>query len=271
MDGNLLVEDDLPAEPDENDENEIVLEIGVRHLALTEHQKAMLKPPEDRLAEIQFPKSLQDRGKHKRKVRRKSKWASKFKHLFTGKSSKKWAQRLKQDGGNEELEQEAQGTAKVQQKPSSNGETSRKRKMGMGEKLARASQKKLKQDQTARRFENRRQKRNPPRGSEPLELVAESPWHYQRVRVVNEGLHEGKRGTVTSVRVFAGSEPARYRLQVADESGKRTVQILVDSDEVVIEDPEWKAPKPYKLDWRSVHPRLALRIKPPYPKTIAKP
>ena len=95
-----------------------------------------------------------------------------------------------------------------------------------------------------------------PLEQQPLQPCAESPWHHERIRVVAEGLHEGKHGPVQSVRSYAGSEPARYRLQVADESarGSKVCQILVDSTEVVVEDPTWAPPKPFKLDYRGLHP-----------------
>ena len=72
-----------------------MLESGEITLELTEHQKAMLKPPEDRIAEIKFPKSISDRVQLVRKSHRKSRWGSKFKNQLVGKSAMKWAKRLK--------------------------------------------------------------------------------------------------------------------------------------------------------------------------------
>ena len=55
LEGNFLVEDDLPAEPQEAEEP--VFEIEVRSLELTEHQKAMLEPPQERLDNFVFPQT----------------------------------------------------------------------------------------------------------------------------------------------------------------------------------------------------------------------
>ena len=47
--------------------------------------------------------------------------------------------------------------------------------------------------------------------------VAESPWLGKVIRVVAEGMNEGRVGKVTSVHEVQGSEPPEYRLQAADE------------------------------------------------------
>ena len=54
--------------------------------------------------------------KHKRNNFRKSRWSTKFKGHFAGKSSKKWAARLASEGP-ENFETEAQGTARSKPNP----------------------------------------------------------------------------------------------------------------------------------------------------------
>ena len=54
------------------------------------------------------------------------------------------------------------------------------------------------------------------------------------------------------MRLYSDSEPPRYRLQIADTSGKGFCQILVESSSVVIENPEWVAPRPFKIDYRTL-------------------
>ena len=76
----------------------------------------MLQPPEKRIAELVFPKSLQGRAKNVRATNRENKWAEKFKRHLGGFTAKKWAERLKAEGGAEELEEESKGTAKVKEK-----------------------------------------------------------------------------------------------------------------------------------------------------------
>ena len=241
LEGNLLVEDDLPAEPEAE---EPLFDMVFQDLNLTEHQKAMLKPPEERMKEVVFPKSIRDRATSRRKNTRKCKWASKFRGLFTGKSTRKWADRLAK-GDREALESEAQGTARVKQPAAP--------KRALGTSLLQRCRANLKKQSSDRRDEKRRSRKPEPQATE---ACTESPWHKQEVRVVAEGLHEGKHGKVQDVRLYSGSEPPRYRLQVADQSakGSKVCQILVDSTEVVLKDPNWVQPKPFKLDYRGLHP-----------------
>ncbi len=43
-----------------------MIEVSLGTLELTDHQKAMLAPPEERIAALQFPKSIADRvAKHR--------------------------------------------------------------------------------------------------------------------------------------------------------------------------------------------------------------
>ena len=70
LEGNYLVVDDLEEEPAAE---EPVFDMDLAELNLDEHQKAMLKPPEERIKHIVFPKSIQDRAAIMRKRNRKSK------------------------------------------------------------------------------------------------------------------------------------------------------------------------------------------------------
>ena len=61
LENNYLVQDDLPAEPEAHDP---IFDLELAALELTDHQRAMFKPPEERIAEIVFPKSIHDRATH---------------------------------------------------------------------------------------------------------------------------------------------------------------------------------------------------------------
>ena len=65
-----LVQDDLPKVPEES---EVIMDMSVARLDLTEHQLAMLKTPEQRIEQVKLRKSLADRAKVKRKWRHKNK------------------------------------------------------------------------------------------------------------------------------------------------------------------------------------------------------
>ena len=144
---NILVQDDIPVEP--RDPDEPIFEMAVSHLTLTEHQKEMLKPPEERIRELKFPKSLQDRAKRHRRGKRKNKWATKFKQHLGGFSSNKWKNRLDEDeNGREELEKLARGVAKVKEK----GEAKKRGAASTGLALARQARKKLDKARQAKNF-----------------------------------------------------------------------------------------------------------------------
>ena len=92
------------------------------------------------------------------------------------------------------------------------------------------------------------------RGQEAAEPCKESPWNDREVRVLKENCYEGLRGTVRSVRKYntEPTEPEKYSLQVMSDLGEgKGKMMLVDSDEVVLEDPLWAEPKPMHLDYRT--------------------
>ena len=72
-DAHYLVEDDLERAPRDD---EPILELPEEALALTEHQRAMLKPVEERINELVFPKAIADRARVKRKNRHMGRWSS---------------------------------------------------------------------------------------------------------------------------------------------------------------------------------------------------
>ena len=192
----------------------------------------MLEPPEKRIDQLQFPKAFGDRVRRKRAQNRRSKWASKFRGLLAGKSSRKWHKRL-QVG--EDLAPEARGVAKATKVEA------KSRKPSFIEKvLSKARVKKGRKD--ARR-----------RGREATEPCEDSPWHGQVVRVIRENLHEGKKGRVTTVSKYVTEpgEPEKYRLHMLDETAaSKSAMMILDSDEVVVEDETWTKPKPMQLDYR---------------------
>ena len=224
-------------------DKEVVIEISLGDLALTEHQKAMLAPPEHRIREIVFPKSLQDRVSAKRRSKRKNRWSQKFRGLFSGKSAQKWARRLASEGGREALNSEATGIAKVKQVAKS-----------MGASLMRKVAEKIKADKRTRKEAKKTEKAKKPKNQE-IEPCPDSPWLTQTVRVVGECLFEGRRGEVRAVTKYVGSEPPEYRLQVNDKDSKGLTSFLVDSSEVVTENPDWVQAKPFKLDYRGLNKR----------------
>ena len=109
LDGRIFQQDDQPPEPAAD---EPVFEVAFASLELSEHQKAMLKGPEERMAELIFPASIAARATGKRKSKRKNRWASKFRGHFAGKSARKWVARLKA-GERAQLASEATGKGKV--------------------------------------------------------------------------------------------------------------------------------------------------------------
>ena len=89
LDGRVFHQDDAEEEPHAN---EPVFDFAFDALELTAHQKEMLKPPHERIAEIKFPETISKRVTVQRKYRRRSKWAAKFQGVNTGQCSRKWAQ-----------------------------------------------------------------------------------------------------------------------------------------------------------------------------------
>jgi hypothetical protein len=93
-DENILVQDDMPAEPGPDD---VVLELDdFETLELTDHQKVMLLPVDTRIQNIVYPASIQARvqaiSKHGKN--KKSQWNAKFKGHFMGKNASKWKDKV---------------------------------------------------------------------------------------------------------------------------------------------------------------------------------
>ena len=83
LDGATFHLDDLPKDY-KDDENPCLLELAALDLELTEEQKHMLRPPEERIKAIEFPHALMGRIKRYRGKARKSRWAAKFHGRFVG-------------------------------------------------------------------------------------------------------------------------------------------------------------------------------------------
>ena len=244
---NYLIQDDLPAEPESM---EPIFELALSSLELTDHQKLMLEPPESRLKNLVFPKSIRDRATVKRSCKRRNKWATKFEGLFHGKSAKKWAKRLRA-GGREELKAEARGTAKARARPASKAEAKKQGGSMAGKLIAQAKKKQKDRIKDRRKYAKST-------GKEPTEPCEKSPWHDQEVRVVKENCYEGLRGVVKGVSKYKTepTEPEKYSLNVlsVEEGGKAGKMMVLDSDEVVIEDPKWAEPQRVELDFRRLPP-----------------
>ena len=68
LEGPMLFDDDLPEEPGADD---VVIDCELASLDFTEHQKLMLKPVEERLADIVAPGSIASRVTKLRSTSRK--------------------------------------------------------------------------------------------------------------------------------------------------------------------------------------------------------
>ena len=245
---NYLVQDDLPAEPERDDP---IFAIEMRSLELTDHQKTMLETPEERMAKMVFPMSIRDRASIQRKRKRKNKWAEKFRGVFQGKASQKWASRVR---SGEDLSAEAKGTARARPRLAASADAASKKKTTAGkflEKAKKVHEKGKKRSEVWRRDNDKR------RGKDTTDPCEDSPWHDRALRVLKEGDYEGLKGVVTCVSKYKTepTEPEKYRLQLLSdfEKGKegKGKMMLLDSDEVILEDESWAEPKPLHIDYRS--------------------
>ncbi len=244
LDGHLFEQDDEVDEPAPQD---LVLEVAFSTLELTEHQKAMLQPPEKRLENLVFPASLASRAVKQRKTRRKSRWAAKFRGHFVGKSAKKWSARLA-SGSHEDLKREARGKGKVKTRVVfKKAETPKP----LAEHLAEVGKATSKCKNRARALKSKSKKEAE---TEHTTEVAESPWLGRTIRVVSEAsAHEGRVGKVTGVQRYEGTEPPEFRLQATAEAGEKAGGVfLARSTQVEVERDEYEAARPFKLDYRTL-------------------
>ena len=177
---------------------------------MTEHQREMLKPVEKRISQLVFPKSIADRVTKKRGEKRQSRWSSKFRGIFLGKSSAKWKTRLAQ-GGREQLEVESLGQAKLSERQLL-AKQLKLAKAGLGSRFMANTSRVLKASKAKRQQESRA--RREAKDKHNLEICEQSPWHERHIRVTNEGPNEGRVGVVQSVLKYCDVEPAEFRLQV---------------------------------------------------------
>ena len=82
-----ILQDDLPEKPSDD---EFELDFETKNLELTEHQKAMLLPPEIRIRNPVMPGSIRARVQCQQVARRKSRWSAKFTGIFVGRLARKW-------------------------------------------------------------------------------------------------------------------------------------------------------------------------------------
>ena len=238
LDNHLWQEDFAPAErPAEED---FVVDLAFEHLELTEHQKHMLMPPEERIKQLVFPASLQNRIRHHRTSRNKSRWAAKFQGHFVGKATQAWRKRLRESGGKQHLVELSGGTAKARNQPRTLTSTlpKLKRSLRAGKALRKASSK------------------------SSLVEVAESPWHGKVVRVHAEGQYEGRAGKVQSVSQVVGVEPVEYTLNVLADAGgdKAGGVIVVSAKDVEEERTDAAKPSAFKNDWRRLRGEHRVRL-----------
>ena len=97
--GPTLIADDIPQQPDDEG-NDFVIDFDMAALGLTEHQKKMLLPVDARIKSIQYPAAVKARVKRTaaKRIKRKSKWAAKFRLHFAGKAAESWKARIQRLG-----------------------------------------------------------------------------------------------------------------------------------------------------------------------------
>ena len=176
-----------------------------------------------------------------RRRRRKSLWSGKFIGHFAGKSSRKWAAKLSQGGGRTELEQKSAGKAKQKNVVVVKCKTV----------VSDENTKTLAPKGKAGTRGTAQKKQAWKNGTQGVVHVSDSPWLGQAVRVVAEGLHEGRVGKVTSVDQYVGIEPAEYRLQAADAISEKAGGVfLVRDKQVEVQRHDYTQASSFKLDYR---------------------
>ena len=94
-----LLQDDMPEQPVKDDE--LMIDFDTANLQLTDHQKVMLMPPEERMATHVYPGSIQSRVKEissSRKKVRKNRWGNKFGNYFLGKTFLNFRKKVRKHG-----------------------------------------------------------------------------------------------------------------------------------------------------------------------------
>ena len=198
LDGECFRLEDLPTDY-KDDENPCLIELAELDLELTEEQRDMLRTPEERIKDIQFPHALQNRVKLSRNTARKNRWGSKFRGQFVGKLAVKWNKAKREAGGRDALESKSRGVAKAKAP-----NRAPKKKSTFAEKL--------KQKQQTGWNKTKEAKKKEKEGLEPCE---DSPWHNKIVRVTEEGVNEGRHGRVQDVWRVENCE-GEFRLRVLE-------------------------------------------------------
>ena len=281
---------DLDGQDDEHeDEDDIKLDFAFEALELTEHQKIMLQAPEDRIKNSVYPEFIQRRASMDIRVKKKNKWANKFKHHLTGKSSKTWRSKLAKHGEDNLKDRLARKAkiafktvavavckAKAKRKASSKkGEEATKD--GDGEKTEEASEpeheaavtgegcKKADEgpdgkvgEETSVEAARQRASRASRHGARTD--VVEHALLKKLVRVVGDCANEGRAGEVTAVhkRLATETEPEAIECTIFSTSG--TFGELAENLQEVATGGGVEA-TPFKLDYRRVKvpKRIALK------------
>ena len=182
-----------------------MLDVETEALELTEDQMLMLQPPDARINQIKYPDAVKKRGhlarlELRKSQKRKSKWGSKFKQVFTGKVARAWRQKVAQHG-QASLEDElapraktrAEPKAKAKAKAKANAEAKAKAKADSTAEIAKA---KAKSDMFDDKHERQKHLRK------ELKAREEQLGHDMlktNVRVVAECREEGRNGQVSAV------------------------------------------------------------------------
>ena len=220
----------------EDEDSELMLDFATEKLELTEHQKAMLSPPENRIKQIQYPAAIKRRAHFISKFR-KNRWAAKFKSHFLGKAAVAWREKIAKHGKNKFHESVA-ATAKTKFKalPKTKARRSFKAAVEEPETLSEAIE------------EDKKETRKRGRKTQTREKLDEHEFLKKQVRVVGECAEEGRCGEVTEISK-ATSTDEHYTCHIISENGVFSVRVeyleLVDSHKAFSE------PAPFKIDLRT--------------------
>ena len=258
--GGALVGDDLPQAPDEDIDT--VFDIRFQDLDLSEHQKHMLKPVDERLKDSVYPKSVQSRVRSKTTSKRRNRWASKFKGHFVGKMAQKWSKRIKERGlkaGMQELTREAGPTAKVAQKPVAKSLAASLIKAAARTRREKQARKRARKEQGEDKGEKKRAKGDDKKGDDKKDkgdtVVENSPLKDKEVRVQGEAASvdlSGRAGTVAKVFLKGGVE---YATVFETRNGGRSVVAFVAPSDVLVLEADCPKVQPISpvLDYRKLH------------------
>ena len=239
---------------DEQDEHRDPIELDFRFqaLELTEHQLAMLQPPETRIKSLVYSQFIQRRG---RKKARQSRWSSKLSRQFTGKATKTWRNKLAKYGEKhltETVAPKARLAAKVKV-VYVNKKTSKKK--GTEKKAVAALE-----DAPTEAVEasTQRQERREKSRAKQREILSNHWFLKKQVRVVGEGHDEGRVGKVLAVYKVFATEAEGEHIDVEIQAGGSSFFARLGD---VQEDSIASEPSPFKLDYRRLKAAKRVELK----------